>query len=101
MGPPDEKAFNPRIVANLWKLSLDLQLAIEFMAFTESAARETDPEKRKEMYLRAETILCDELVTMIPLYFVIRDVCTKFYVERVYMPDGYGQGWHLWKLKAH
>jgi len=52
------------------------------------------------MYLRAETILTNEFVTMIPIYFYTRVVCTKPYVERVYMPLG-GQGWHLWKVLAH
>jgi len=79
---------------------VDDPAAIEFMALTEGAAKETDPEKRKEMYLRAETILTNEFVTMIPIYFYTRVVCTKPYVERVYMPLG-GQGWHLWKVLAH
>jgi len=94
------EVFNPRVGANRAKWPVDDPAAIEFMALTEGAAKETDPEKRKEMYLRAETILTNEFVTMIPIYFYTRVVCTKPYVERVYMPLG-GQGWHLWKVLAH
>ncbi len=94
------EVFNPRVGANRAKWSVDDPAAIEFMSLTEGAAAETDPEKRKEMYLRAETILCEEFVTTIPIYFYTRVVCTKPYVERLYPPLG-GQDWHLWKVKAH
>jgi len=94
------EVYNPRVGANRSKWPLDDPAAIEFMALTEGAAKETDPEKRKEMYLRAETILCDEFVNTIPIYFYTTVVCTKPYVERLYPPLG-GQDWHLWKVKAH
>ena len=94
------EVFHPGIGANRAKWPEDDPAAIEFMKACEDAAAESDPAKRKELYFRAETILCEEYCTIIPIYFYTRVVCTKPYVERVYMPLG-GQGWHLWKVKAH
>lgn len=94
------EVYNPRVGANRSKWSVDDPAAIEFMALTEGAAKEADPEKRKEMYLRAETILCEEAAITIPIYFYTTVSCTKPYVERLYPPLG-GQDWHLWKVQAH
>jgi oligopeptide transport system substrate-binding protein len=70
-----------------------------FMAATEAAAQESDPNKRKALYFEAETILCQEEAFVAPLVYATETWITKPYVERTY-----GRLWlHLykWKVKAH
>ena len=73
----------------------------EFDQLTEQAAFETDPAKRKELYLRAEEILCVDEAGIIPIYYYTRVVLAKPYVERTYaLLGGTEQIWK-WKVKAH
>jgi len=69
----------------------------EFDQLVEQAAFETDPEKRKELYLRAEEILCVDEAGIIPIYYYTRVVLTKPYVERTYAPLG-GQHIDRWTV---
>ena len=72
----------------------------EFDKLVEAAARESDPAKRKEMYQKAERILCDTDAAITPIYWYTRVVMTKPYVERTYAPMG---GEHIkdWKILPH
>jgi oligopeptide transport system substrate-binding protein len=54
----------------------------EFDGLTEEASGELDPDRREELYRRAEIILCDEEAAIIPLYYYGDFVLTKPYVER-------------------
>ena len=92
--------FHPKVSQNRPKWSEDDPAAIEFMRLTEEAAAEPDPKKRKDLYLQAETILAEDHVVIIPIYFYTRVVCSKPYVERDYSPLG-DEHWHWWKIKAH
>lgn len=53
----------------------------EFDRLTEEAGGELDAERRKELYRRAEIILCDEEAVIIPLYYYSDFVLTKPYLE--------------------
>ncbi|MGQ9682959.1 MAG: peptide ABC transporter substrate-binding protein [Anaerolineae bacterium] len=72
----------------------------EFDQIVEQAAAESDPAKRKELYFRAEQILCVDEAGIIPIYYYVRNTCTKPWVERTYNPIGVE---HIdkWKVKAH
>ncbi len=48
------------------------------------AAKETDPQKRVEMYAQAEQILVYEDAVMIPIYWYTRVTVTKPYVQRTF-----------------
>ena len=54
----------------------------EFDSLVEEAAREVDPDKRKELYKRAETILSEEVAALAPIYHYTRVTLTKPYVDR-------------------
>jgi oligopeptide transport system substrate-binding protein len=54
----------------------------EFDGLTEEASGELDPDRRRELYRRAEIILCDEEAAIIPIYYYGDFVLTKPYVER-------------------
>jgi oligopeptide transport system substrate-binding protein len=54
----------------------------EFDGLTEEASEELDPDRRGELYRRAEIILCDEEAASIPLYYYGDFVLTKPHVER-------------------
>jgi oligopeptide transport system substrate-binding protein len=54
----------------------------EFDRLVDEAARETDPAKRKELYIQAEKILVEEEAAIIPLYWYTRVEVTKPYVTR-------------------
>jgi oligopeptide transport system substrate-binding protein len=69
----------------------------EFDQLTEQAAFETDPEKRKELYRRAEKVLCVDEAGIIPIYYYTRVVLTKPYVERTYAPLG-GEHVYRWTV---
>jgi oligopeptide transport system substrate-binding protein len=73
--------------------------AQRFMAVTEAAAQESDPEKRQALYFEAETILCQEEAIVAPLFHASGTWITKPYVERTY-----GQLWlrlYKWKVLSH
>jgi oligopeptide transport system substrate-binding protein len=69
----------------------------EFDQLTEQAAFETDPAKRKELYFKAEQILCVDEAAIIPIYYYTRVVLTKSYVTRTYAPLG-GEHINMWKI---
>lgn len=56
----------------------------EFDRLTEEASKEFDPGRRRELYRRAEVILCDEEAAIIPLYYYGDFTLTKPYVKRTY-----------------
>jgi len=53
----------------------------EFDRLTEEAGEKLDPDRRRELYRRAEIILCDEEAAIIPLYYYGDFVLAKPYVE--------------------
>lgn len=72
----------------------------EFDRLTEEARGELDLDRRRELYRRAEIILCDEEAVIIPLYYYGDFVLTKPYVERTYPALGID---HIerWAVTAH
>jgi len=68
-----------------------------FDQLVEQAAYESDPAKRKELYYKAEKILCVDEAGIIPLYYYTRNTLTKSYVSRTYAPLG-GQHIDKWKV---
>ncbi|MBC7263297.1 MAG: peptide ABC transporter substrate-binding protein [Chloroflexi bacterium] len=100
---PDEnnwvlEVFHPTLGSNDPKWSGPA--AEEFARLTEEAAATSDPAKRKELYFKAEKILCVDEAVIAPIYYYTRVVCTKPYVERGYAPLG-GEHIDRWKVKAH
>jgi len=75
--------------------------ADEFAKLTEQAAAESDPAKRKELYFKAEKILCVDSAVIIPIYYYTRVTCTKPYVERTFSKQGGNEEIWTWKVKAH
>jgi oligopeptide transport system substrate-binding protein len=69
----------------------------EFDQLTEQAAFESDPAKRKELYYKAEKILCVDEAAIIPIYYYTRVNLTKSYVTRTYAPLG-GEQINKWKI---
>jgi oligopeptide transport system substrate-binding protein len=69
----------------------------EFDQLVEQAAFETDPAKRKELYTKAEQILCVDEAAIIPIYYYTRVVLTKGYVTRTYAPLG-GEHINFWTI---
>ena len=74
--------------------------ADEFSSLCDQAALEADPEKRKELYFKAEKILCVDEAVIIPIYYYTRVVLNKPYIERTYQLVG-GEHFDKWKVKAH
>jgi oligopeptide transport system substrate-binding protein len=69
----------------------------EFDQLTEQAAAESDPAKRKELYFKAEKILCVDEAGIIPIYYYTTVNITKPYVTRTYQAVG-GQHIDLWTV---
>jgi oligopeptide transport system substrate-binding protein len=69
----------------------------EFDKLVDEAARETDLEKRKELYLKAERILVEEDAAIIPLYWYTRVELTKPYVTRTHGAGGQ-EAFEKWTL---
>jgi oligopeptide transport system substrate-binding protein len=63
----------------------------------EQAAAESDPAKRKELYFKAEKILCVDEAGIIPIYYYTTVNITKPYVTRTYQAVG-GQHIDLWTV---
>lgn len=61
--------FNMKSGYYKWLLSVNKALEQEFADLIEQAERETDITKRKRLYRRAEEILTEEAVVVMPLYF--------------------------------
>jgi oligopeptide transport system substrate-binding protein len=72
----------------------------EFDNLVKGAAVEQDPDKRLEMYKRADQILCEEDVAMIPLYWYAQSLLAKPWLEYNYIPTG-GQELWTWKIAEH
>jgi oligopeptide transport system substrate-binding protein len=56
----------------------------EFDSLVEQAQAETDQEVRRELYARAEQILVQEEIALVPLFYSVNRELTKSYVERPY-----------------
>lgn len=56
----------------------------KFEELVVQAARETDPQKRVDLYAQAEQILVYEDAVMIPIYWYTRVTVTKPYVQRTF-----------------
>lgn len=91
------EVFHPTKGANDPKWSETSESAQRFMALTEQAAAESDPEKRQELYFEAEKILTVDEAVIIPIYYYTIVVCNKPYLERTYAPLG-GEHWERWTL---
>jgi oligopeptide transport system substrate-binding protein len=75
--------------------------AEEFSKLTDQAQAESDPAKRKDLYFKAEQILCQDSAVIIPIYYYTRNTATKPYVERTFsVQSGNDEIW-TWKVKAH
>ncbi len=72
----------------------------EFDRACEEAAATSDPAKRKELYAKAEKILCVDEAAIIPIYYYTRVVCNKPYVQRTYAALG-NEHYDKWKVLAH
>ena len=72
----------------------------EFDKAVDDAAAESDPAKRKELYKKAEQILCVDEAAIIPVYYYTRNTVTKPYVVRTYSPLGI-EHINKWKVLAH
>jgi len=72
----------------------------EFDKACEEAAATSDPAKRKELYAKAEKILCVDEAAIIPIYYYTRVVCNKPYVERTYAALG-NEHYDKWRVLAH
>jgi len=59
----------------------------EYDKLVEEAAVETDPEKRKALYRRAEEIIVEEDCVLIPLYYSAYNILAKPYLSRTFSPD--------------
>ncbi len=90
--------MNPTQGANRSKLDPETDaLAEELNELTIAAGQEQDPEKRKEMYKRAEQILTYDLAAFAPLYHYTTNVVVKPYLHRDY-PLMCGINWAEWTM---
>jgi oligopeptide transport system substrate-binding protein len=69
----------------------------EFDKIVDEAARETDPQKRHDLYVQAEKILVDQDAVIIPLYWYTRVAVTKPTVERTFSGSA-REAFEKWKL---
>ena len=72
----------------------------EYDKLVKDAAVEQDPNKRLEMYKRAEQIMCEEDVATIPFYWYTQSLLAKPWLEYTFLPSG-GQEWFNWTIKEH
>jgi len=75
--------------------------ADEFARLTEQGAAESDPDKRAELYFKAEKVLTVDSAVIAPIYYFTRVVCTKPYVQRTYSKQNGMEEIFYWKVKAH
>ncbi len=68
----------------------------DFDRLIDEAAVEQDPEKRIELYNRAERLLVDQETAIAPLYYYTRFSLVKPYLTRIPNPIGMD---HVWKWK--
>ncbi len=69
----------------------------EYDEIVDEAARETDPEKRKELYVQAEKILVEEDAAITPIYWYTNVEVTKPYVTRTFGAGGQ-EAFEKWSL---
>jgi len=69
----------------------------EYDQLVDQAARETDEQKRKELYIQAEQILIEEETVIIPLYWYTRVEVTKPYLTRTQGVGGQ-EAFEKWSL---
>ncbi|HDN78955.1 MAG TPA: hypothetical protein ENG33_00650, partial [Chloroflexi bacterium] len=102
---PDEnnwvhEVFSPEEGANEPLLSFDDpevgDKIKEFSELTKAAKAEQDPEKRKELYKKAEKLLVDDIVAIAPIYYYTRVNVTKPWLDRIFGDPG---RLHIWKWK--
>jgi len=72
----------------------------EFDLLVERAQSISDPEERKKLYRRAEQILTEEVVAIMPLYFDTAQYLVKPWVKSYNMAFG-GQQIRHWSLDSH
>ncbi|HOR01379.1 MAG TPA: peptide ABC transporter substrate-binding protein [Anaerolineae bacterium] len=72
----------------------------EFDRLVEEARTSTDLARRRELYARAEQILCVDEAAIVPVFHPARSECTKPYVVRTYSPLG-NEHIDTWTIKAH
>ena len=68
----------------------------EFDTLVERAARETDPDVRRDLYRQAERILSEEVIALAPIYHYTSVTLTKPYLDRTVAPFG-GEQISTWK----
>ncbi len=71
----------------------------EFDQLTKQAQLEVDPEKRKELYRRAEKILVNVEAGIAPIYDYTQVLLVKPYLKRTFSPLKLGHV-YLWSLDA-
>ncbi|TFH44616.1 MAG: peptide ABC transporter substrate-binding protein [Lysobacterales bacterium] len=69
----------------------------EFDEIIDTAAVESDPAKRNEMYQEAEKILVEDYASAMPLYWYAVNRVTKPRVNRPNVPS-FNQSWWLWSV---
>jgi oligopeptide transport system substrate-binding protein len=95
------EVHSPTQGANRSKLDPEKDpLAKELDELTIAAGKETDLEKRKQMYKRAEQILTYEICAFAPLYHYTTNVVVKPYLHRDY-PLMCGINWAEWTIDPH
>ena len=67
----------------------------EFDTITSEAAKETDPDTRKELYKRAEEILCEEEAGIAPIYYYTNVLMVKPYLQRFYSGLNHIYKWRI------
>ena len=68
----------------------------EFDSLVEEAAREANPQTRRELYKQAEQILVQDVVALAPIYHYTSVTLTKPYLDRTFAPFG-GEQLSTWK----
>ncbi len=106
---PDEnnwvhEVFNTEEGSNRIRMSRDDpqvgNFVKEFDETTMAAAREADPNKRIELYKRAEHLLVYEIAGIAPIYYYTTVAVTKPYLKRSYALLG-GEWIEQWTMEPH
>jgi oligopeptide transport system substrate-binding protein len=71
---------------------------VEYDRTVEEAAKETDPAKRKELYKRAEQILCEEETAIAPIYYYTLVNITRPYLQRTFAPINEQEHFKDWRI---
>jgi oligopeptide transport system substrate-binding protein len=94
--------FNPTVSDNWTRMQLDDPMVgeyiTEFNDLTLAAATEPDPDKRLEMYARAEQLLVYDIAAVIPLFHWSIVNLTKPYLQRSYPSFG-GNDVENWRIE--